>query len=156
MVASSLTKHLQDEAINRMIIEKRLKKDGHAVVVAEHGGVALRLLEADDSFDVILMDLQMPILNGYEASVGIRALTSPANPRPSGVLNGRIPIIAVSASLPERQRSTLVESGFDAWILKPVDFKRLNEIMRGAIDRDVRTEMVYRFVSSLPAHRHSL
>lgn len=44
-----------------MIIEKRLSKDGHIVVTAEHGGDALRILEDDPHFDLILMDLQMPV-----------------------------------------------------------------------------------------------
>lgn len=44
-----------------MIIEKRLRKDGHVVVTAEHGGDALRVLEADPDFDLVLMDLQMPV-----------------------------------------------------------------------------------------------
>lgn len=44
-----------------MIIEKRLRKDGHIVVTAEHGGDALRVLESDSNFDLVLMDLQMPV-----------------------------------------------------------------------------------------------
>lgn len=45
--------------VNRMIISQRLKKDGHEVVVAEHGGAAVRKFEEDPDFDVVLMDLQM-------------------------------------------------------------------------------------------------
>jgi CheY-like chemotaxis protein len=47
-----------------MIIQQRLKKDGHDVVVVEHGGAAVRKFEQDRNFDIILMDLQMPIMGG--------------------------------------------------------------------------------------------
>lgn len=65
-----------------MIIQKRLQKDGHEVTLAEHGGQAIRAFESDVVFDIILMDLQMPIVNGYEAAAHIRGLE--AKFRPSG------------------------------------------------------------------------
>lgn len=51
-----------------MILEKRLHKDGHEVVTAEHGGDALRVLEVDRQFDLVLMDLQMPVSSFLLAS----------------------------------------------------------------------------------------
>lgn len=156
-----------------MILEKRLTKDGHSVVIAEHGGDALRLLEVDPHFDLVLMDLQMPvrpspllptrkpkprsqILNGFEAATGIRSLEAAScvplcDQRPSTILNGRLPILAVSASLHERAKHTIEEVGIDGWILKPVDFRRLASLMRGAIDREKRRDDVYRCVLSSSA-----
>jgi len=58
-------------------------------------------------------------------------------------LNGRIPIVAVSASLLERERDMYVDAGFDGWILKPISFQRLREIMTGIVDKDVRHRNVY-------------
>lgn len=58
-------------------------------------------------------------------------------------MNGRVPIIAVSASLIEKQKSHYMESGFDGWILKPIAFGRLSEIMEGIVDRQVRRENLY-------------
>lgn len=58
--------------------------------------------------------------------------------------NGRIPIFAVSASLIEREKNTYVDAGFDGWILKPVDFKRLNTLLLGIVDDEVRTSSLYR------------
>lgn len=58
-------------------------------------------------------------------------------------LNGRTPIIAVSASLLERERSKYIEAGFDGWILKPIAFNRLTEIMEGIVDEQVRKENLY-------------
>ncbi|KAL8281241.1 hypothetical protein RQP46_006275 [Phenoliferia psychrophenolica] len=142
---------VEDELINRMIIEKRLKKEGHDVVTAEHGGDALRLLGKDTKFDIVLMDLSMPIVNGFDCSLGIRELEGEFRlpgpdevPRPSTLLNGRLPILAVSASLHERQREQLIESTIDGWLLKPVDFKRLYTLMRGAVDNAQRDLDVYK------------
>ena len=89
----------------------------------------------------------MPILNGLEATERIRELETSSLPRKdrvSHVLNGRIPIFAVSASLLERQRGELAATGLDGWILKPIDFKRLRIILRGVTDPVQRTRDVYR------------
>ena len=92
----------------------------------------------------------MPILNGFGAAQRIRQIEK-TNPlpfdaiRPSTGLNNGIPIFAVSASLKESQREYMMEMGMDAWILKPVDFKRLSVLMRGVTDVEQRRSDVYRF-----------
>lgn len=58
-------------------------------------------------------------------------------------MNGRAPIIAVSASLIERERQRYIDAGFDGWILKPISFQRLQEIMEGIVDKQVRRKNVY-------------
>lgn len=89
----------------------------------------------------------MPIVDGltstkmirsYEKSHPTELLSSRA------ALNGRVPIIAVSASLLERERNKYVEAGFDGWILKPIAFNRLSEIMEGIVDQQVRKENLYK------------
>lgn len=138
---------VEDEMINRHIISARLKKDGHQTVCCEHGGVAVRKFQADPNFDLVLMDLQMPVMNGYDATREIRKLeasSKPASPHPSVLLNGgRIPILAVTASLAERDRQAIADAGLDGWALKPVDFKRLDLLIRGCVDRKRRSEDVY-------------
>lgn len=57
--------------------------------------------------------------------------------------HGRIPIFAVSASLLEREKETYTNAGFDGWILKPVDFKRLEHLLFGIIDDEARDDAVY-------------
>lgn len=57
--------------------------------------------------------------------------------------HGRIPIFAVSASLQEREKQTYMIAGFDAWILKPIDFKRLETLLFGIIDDQTRNDAVY-------------
>ncbi|GAA6022377.1 hypothetical protein JCM10207_004744 [Rhodosporidiobolus poonsookiae] len=139
---------VEDERVNRMIIQQRLKKDGHEVVVAEHGGIAVRRFEEDRDFDVVLMDLNMPIVDGLQASKDIRQVErdSPVQPndqRPSTSLNRGIPILAVTASLPERDRHTIIDAKLNGWLLKPIDFKRLKTLMRGAVDVDARAKEIY-------------
>jgi CheY-like chemotaxis protein len=131
---------------------KRLTLFGHTIVNATNGQEGLDKVKEDQEFDVILMDIQMPILNGYEATEGIRkveratfSLPRPSLPRRlSHELNGRIPIFAVSASLIENQRAELCELGMDGWILKPIDFKRLDIILKGVTDSSQREQDTYR------------
>jgi len=89
----------------------------------------------------------MPIVDGLTSTKMIRSFekshpTHLLSTRAS--LNGRIPIIAVSASLLERERQMYVDAGFDGWILKPVLFERLQEIMTGIVSADARNSNVYK------------
>ena len=92
----------------------------------------------------------MPIVDGLTSTKMIRsqekttpgpatAEASTAAPPPWG----RTPIIAVSASLVESQRPTYVEAGFDGWILKPIDFKRLATLLEGIHDQSKRDACLY-------------
>ncbi|KAF9462987.1 Tco3, phytochrome related signal transduction histidine kinase, partial [Collybia nuda] len=142
---------VEDNDINRKILAKRLRTDGHIVVDTTNGQEGLNTIESDRSFDIVLMDIQMPILNGFEATQEIRKIEKvhrnhipPVEQRLSYELNGRIPIFAVSASLLERQRDELIDYGMDGWILKPIDFRRLSAILKGVTDRTQREHDVYR------------
>ncbi|KAJ4491482.1 hypothetical protein C8J55DRAFT_420587 [Lentinula edodes] len=129
---------VEDNDINRLLLAKRLRMDGHVVVNTTNGQEGLDKVMSDRNFDCVLMDINMPILNGLEASAKIREfekeLPSSDVDRLSVKLNGRIPIFAVSASLYEQQRSKLSDAGMDGWILKPIDFKRLATILKGVTD----------------------
>jgi CheY-like chemotaxis protein len=89
----------------------------------------------------------MPILDGFQCTEKIRELEN-LQPqeltRPSQQNNGRIPIFAVSASLLEARRADLAGKGFDGWILKPIDFKRLDVILKGVLDDHQRQLDLYR------------
>ncbi|KAF9561324.1 hypothetical protein CPC08DRAFT_635599 [Agrocybe pediades] len=143
---------VEDNDINRTILAKRLTLNGHTVVNTTNGQEGLDKVISDRAFDLVLMDIQMPILNGFEATRRIRdlevqeqskGLTPQSTRRLSQILNGRIPIFAVSASLLEQQRDDLSEHGLDGWILKPIDFKRLNVILKGITDPEQRHKDVY-------------
>lgn len=88
----------------------------------------------------------MPIVGGLGSTKMIRAFeaSEDANRLSSVAANhGRVPIFAVSASLLEREKDTYVEAGFDGWILKPIDFRRLNTLMLGIIDDATRDDCLY-------------
>ena len=88
----------------------------------------------------------MPIVDGLTSTKMIRSYekTHPMRRLSTrGALNGRIPIIAVSASLIERDRQTYIDAGFDGWILKPISFSRLAELLAGIVDPHVRRAALY-------------
>ena len=58
-------------------------------------------------------------------------------------INGRVPIFAVSASLVEKERQTYIDAGFDGWILKPIDFKRLSILLNGIVEEHTRERCLY-------------
>jgi CheY-like chemotaxis protein len=89
----------------------------------------------------------MPIVDGLTSTKMIRSheksnLKSILSPR--AAINSRVPIFAVSASLLERERPTYINAGFDGWILKPIDFKRLNQLLLGIVDQNTRESCLYR------------
>ncbi|PWZ01963.1 hypothetical protein BCV70DRAFT_53916 [Testicularia cyperi] len=137
---------VEDDPINRMILKKRLGLDGHTTLLAVNGEEGVRQFEKDaKEIDVILMDLQMPICNGQEACKRIRQLEHQRDAagehadRPaSQVLNGRVPILAVSATLAPQMRQEMVDIGMDGWLLKPIDFARLSALFKGLLQPEDR------------------
>lgn len=89
----------------------------------------------------------MPIVDGLGSTKMIRSMEQLHPERdlaPRASLNGRVPIFAVSASLLERDRQIYIDGGFDGWILKPIDFKRLNTLLEGIVDENTRNKCLYR------------
>lgn len=87
----------------------------------------------------------MPIVDGLTSTKMIRSYekTHINIYSPRAALCGRIPIVAVSASLIEKDRQQYIDAGFDAWILKPISFDRLNKLMAAIVDKDVRKQCLY-------------
>ena len=88
----------------------------------------------------------MPIVDGLTSTKMIRSFEkthagSKLSLRAS--INGRVPIFAVSASLVERERQTYIDAGFDGWILKPIDFKRLTTLLSGIVNEGARKDCLY-------------
>ncbi|MBF0606342.1 MAG: response regulator [Magnetococcales bacterium] len=102
---------------NIVLLKTRLEHQGHTVVVARDGIEAVERFKSDD-VDIILMDIQMPRMDGLEATQHIRTLEGQSSDR-------HIPIIALTASVMEEERSTYVHKGIDAVIGKPVQFGQL-------------------------------
>ncbi|KAG8809948.1 Light-sensor Protein kinase, partial [Serendipita sp. 399] len=139
---------VEDDLINSRVLKKRLASDGHDVVSVVNGQQAVDLIEQDRDFDCVLMDIQMPILDGFGATKSIRdiELTKPVDrlPRRSTALVGRIPVFAVSASLTPDQRPYMMELGMDGWVLKPIEFKRLATLLASIGDISLREQNAYR------------
>ncbi|HKA31565.1 MAG TPA: response regulator [Candidatus Binatia bacterium] len=105
---------VEDNEINRDMLSRRLERRGYQVAIAVDGeqGVSMAGLEAPD---VILMDMSLPVLDGWEAA---RRLKSTPETR-------SIPIIALTAHAMVGDREKAIESGCDDYDTKPVDFQRL-------------------------------
>ena len=106
----------EDDPINQVLAKAILEGKGFLVTLARNGQETLDAL-ARESFDAILMDVQMPILDGYEATRAIRL-----HEQESG---GHIPIIAMTAHAMKGDREKCLESGMDGYVTKPVDPNRL-------------------------------
>ena len=112
----------EDHDTNRNLTVTILKKLGHTVTAAENGRIALET-NAQERFDVILMDVEMPEMDGWQATKRIREQEA---------ANGtHTPIIALTAHALKGNRETLLESGFSGYVSKPINFDVLcNEIKR--------------------------
>lgn len=87
----------------------------------------------------------MPIVDGLTSTKIIRSFerTNPNILSNRAAAYGRVPILAVSASLLEKERQTYIDGGFDGWILKPVDFNRLSVLLSGITEGGIREECLY-------------
>jgi two-component system sensor histidine kinase/response regulator len=108
----------EDNPVNQMVATKMLEKRGHTVVVAANGREAFAAVEKG-GFDLVLMDVQMPEMDGREATIAIRARER--------VAGGHIPIIAVTASAMRGDRETCLAAGMDGYITKPIKYEQLIE-----------------------------
>ncbi|MCR9072721.1 MAG: ATP-binding protein [Alphaproteobacteria bacterium] len=113
----------EDVEVNRMIVEALLNKQGHTVVLASNGSEAVQAVEADD-FDVIVMDIRMPVMSGLEAAQRIRERADD---------KARIPIIALTADVMEESQNACRDAGIDRFVSKPIDPAALNHAIDEAI-----------------------
>ncbi len=114
---------VEDNLVNQILCCTILKKIGHTVVVANHGQEALDLL-GTQRWDVILMDMQMPVMDGLEATRAIRALELPGQ---------RTPIVAMTANAMETDRQLCLDAGMDDYLSKPFKFAELQVILEKAV-----------------------
>src|SRR5262249_39196640 len=106
----------EDNAVNQMLAVRLLEKRGHSVIVASDGKQAVAAAE-NDRFDAILMDVQMPQLNGFEATAAIRAKEATSG--------GHIPIIGMTAHPMKDDGEKCVAAGMDGSVCKPVQAAEL-------------------------------
>jgi CheY-like chemotaxis protein len=112
----------EDNAVNQRLISKLLEKMGHVVTIVGDGQLALRLT-AQREFDLVAMDMQMPVMDGVEATEKIRA-----REKHSAL---HLPIMAMTASAFEEDRQRCLRAGMDGYVVKPVTSKAIEmEIAR--------------------------
>jgi PAS domain S-box-containing protein len=114
----------EDNSVNQRLAVRLLEREGHTVTIAGSGQEALDLFVAND-YDLILMDVQMPGLDGLQATVRIRE-----KERGSG---RRIPIVAMTAQAAESDRLRCLESGMDAYVTKPVHVPELMKMIESVV-----------------------
>ncbi len=113
---------VEDNRINQMVATRMLGKLGLSYDIANHGGEALQRLQERD-YALILMDMEMPEMDGQEATRRIRAMESDTG-------KPRMPIIAMTANALHEDREHCLASGMDDHISKPVELARLSEVLR--------------------------
>ena len=109
---------VEDNEMNRDMLSRRLKRQGHEVSTAEDGVAGIEAARAQRP-DLILMDMSLPQMDGWEATRRLKADTETAS----------IPIIALTAHAMQGDREKALEAGCDDYDSKPIDFARLKEKM---------------------------
>ena len=114
----------EDNELNREIAVELLKEEGFILDTAEDGTIAVEKMRTakPGQYDLILMDIQMPIMDGYEATRQIRKLKNPET--------ANIPIVAMTANAFEEDRQKALEAGMNEHVSKPIDMERLLEAVK--------------------------
>jgi CheY-like chemotaxis protein len=105
----------EDVKLNQDILRDMVSKQGHELVFANNGAEAVALAEKEP-FDVILMDIQMPVMDGVEATRRIRRLPGPAKD---------VPIVALTANVMANERDKYLAAGMNECLMKPIDWEQL-------------------------------
>ncbi|MDM8544087.1 response regulator [Desulfococcaceae bacterium HSG9] len=116
----------EDIEQNIRLVKIVLERRGHTIIVARNGHEAVDAFVRDKNFDVILMDVHMPEMDGLEAARTIRGMEK----------DDRISIIALTASMMKKERAACIEAGMDDVVGKPVDFDELLTVMERLIPQD--------------------
>lgn len=119
---------VEDNSMNREIATAILEEAGFKVDTAENGAIAVEKVTyyPEGFYDVILMDIQMPVMDGYTATRKIRSLENKAI--------AKIPIIAVSANAFDEDRQTSLEAGMNGHLAKPIVVDELLEVLGGILE----------------------
>ena len=114
----------EDDPTIRQILGSMLKMANYEIDFAENGQKAVEM-GSNGIYDLILMDIQMPLLNGFEATTAIR--------EKERIDGGHIPIIAMTAHALKEDEARCLAAGMDAYISKPIDFQKTLQVIRGTL-----------------------
>ena len=120
----------EDNLVNQRLVTRLLEKRGHFVVVAGNGREALEALEKE-SFDLVLMDVQMPVMDGFEATAAIR--------KREGGKGIRVPVVALTAHAMKGDREKCLAGGMDGYLTKPIRPQQLDELLEKYLARRAET-----------------
>ncbi|MFZ6642826.1 response regulator [Undibacterium sp. TC4M20W] len=116
---------VEDNLINQQLAVRLLEKSGHSVKVRDNGRDAMSLIETE-KFDVVLMDVQMPVMDGIEACLAIRAREK--------LTGEHLPVIAMTANVMEGDRERCLAAGMDDYISKPIQSKKLLDCIESVLN----------------------
>ena len=113
---------VEDNELNREIAGEILQMTGAEVETAENGKIAVEKVEASPkgSYDLVFMDIQMPVMNGYEATAAIRSLPGE---------QGKLPIVAMTANAFAEDVQLAKNTGMNGHLAKPLDMNKLNDVL---------------------------
>ena len=114
----------EDNAVNQKLIARLLEKRGHTVVSAQNGREALEMLEKQN-FDIVLMDIQMPGMDGFEATKRIREKET--------VGDAHQPIIALTAHAMQGDEERCLVGGMDGYVAKPIKLEELFSVIEKVV-----------------------
>jgi osomolarity two-component system sensor histidine kinase NIK1 len=112
---------VEDNLLNQRIVTFSLKKYNHDVIIANNGVEAIEKFR-ENKFDVILMDIMMPVMDGLEATIKIREEEKINN------VEKRTPIVALTANTMDNDRDKCISYGMDDFLSKPFDIEKLKII----------------------------
>ena len=135
---------VEDNVVNQRVAAGLLRRRGHDVTIAQHGGEALARLE-HETFDVVLMDVQMPVMGGIDATNAIRA-----RERVSG---GHVRIVAMTAHAMTGDRERCLAAGMDGYLSKPINPQMLFAVVEQQNDDGVDASRSVDDGASAPGRR---
>jgi len=116
----------EDTPANQKLLQLVLHMRGHSVTLASDGAETLRLLNESDHFDLVIMDVEMPKLDGFQATRALRAMADPKK--------ARLPVIAMTAHAMKGDRERCLAAGMNAYLTKPVNREKLIRLVESFSD----------------------
>ena len=116
----------EDNLVNQKLASRLLEKHGHSVIIAANGHLALERLQ-NESFDLVLMDVQMPEMDGFEATETIR--------KKEESTGTHLPIIAMTAHAMQGDKERCLAAGMDGYLSKPLNIRNLLKVIRAVPER---------------------
>jgi CheY-like chemotaxis protein len=117
---------VEDNVVNQLLVTRLLEKRGHRVVMTSNGRAALAALE-NQSYDLVLMDVQMPGMDGLETTTALRK-------REKEKGNGiHQPVIALTAHAMKGDQERCLAAGMDGYLIKPIQPRELNKLLEGFV-----------------------